>query len=193
MKRPDGFAQAYNAQIALDTLQLIVGHAVTQETNDKKQFLPMIATIVQQSGEMPTQVLANAGYCSDANLAAIAALPIDAYISTRKQQHGEHPGPCPRGPLPPTATWVERMTRKFLTKAGAAVYARPQNDCRASPRADQSRTRLPSVPAARDDEGASRMVARLHYAQHSQVVSPQRLVDGSSKVEFSGRCGRVCR
>jgi hypothetical protein len=30
----------------------------------------------------------------------------------------------PRGPLPKTATRVERMTRKLLTKAGAAVYAR---------------------------------------------------------------------
>jgi hypothetical protein len=124
MKGPDGFVQAYNAQVAVDAWQLIVGHAVTQETNDKRQLLPMIATIVQQSGELPTQVLADAGYCSDENLAAIADLPIDAYISTRKQKHGERPGPCPRGPLPPTATWVDRMTRKLLTKVGAAVYAR---------------------------------------------------------------------
>src|SRR4029450_555753 len=49
MKGPDGFAQAYNVQVAVDELQLIVGHAVTQETNDKKQLLPMITTIVQQS------------------------------------------------------------------------------------------------------------------------------------------------
>jgi hypothetical protein len=34
IKGPDGFIQAYNAQVAVDALQLIVGHAVTQETND---------------------------------------------------------------------------------------------------------------------------------------------------------------
>ncbi|MEO7271574.1 MAG: IS1182 family transposase [Vicinamibacterales bacterium] len=124
MKSPDGFVQAYNAQVAVDTWQLIVGQAVTQETNDKRQLLPMIATIVQQSGEMPPQLLADAGYCSDENLAAIAGLPIDAYISTRKQKHGERPGPCPRGPLPAAATRVDRMSRKLLTRAGAAVYAR---------------------------------------------------------------------
>jgi transposase len=123
MKGPDGFVQAYNVQVAVDELQLIVGHAVTQETNDKKQLMPMITTIAQQSGATPSQLLADAGYCSDENLIAIAATTIDAYISTRKQNHGERPGPCPRGPLPKTATRVDGMARKLLTKAGAKVYA----------------------------------------------------------------------
>jgi hypothetical protein len=123
MKGPDGFVQAYNTQIAVDDQQLIVGHAVTQETNDKRQLMPMVTIIAAQSGLTPTQLLADAGYCSDENLAAIAATPIDAYISTRKQKHGERPGPCPRGPLPKTATRVDRMTRKLHRKGGAAVYA----------------------------------------------------------------------
>ena len=123
MKGPDGFVQAYNVQVAVDVLQLIVGQAVTQETNDQHQLVPMIATIEQQAGHPPTQLLADAGYCSDENLAAIADTPIDAYISTRKQKHGERPGPCPRGPLPKTATRTDRMTRKLHTKAGAALYA----------------------------------------------------------------------
>ncbi len=123
MKGPDGFVQAYNVQVAVDEQQLIVGQAVTQETNDKKQLLPMIRTIEQQAGATPPQLLADAGYCSDENLTAIADTTIDAYISTRKQKHGERPGPCPRGPLPKTATIVDRMTRKLHTKTGAAVYA----------------------------------------------------------------------
>jgi transposase len=124
MKGPDGFVQAYNVQVAVDeVLQLIVGQAVTQETNDKHQLMPMITTIEQQSGDTPPELLADAGYCSDENLAAIAETTIDAYISTRKQTHGERPGPCPRGPLPKTATRVDRMSRKLHTKAGAAVYA----------------------------------------------------------------------
>jgi transposase len=123
MKGPDGFVQAYNVQVAVDERQLIIGHAVTQETNDKQQLMPMITTIEQQSGLTPTQVLADAGYCSEDSLAAIAETTIDAYISTRKQTHGERPGPCPRGPVPKTATHVDRMARKLQTKAGAAVYA----------------------------------------------------------------------
>jgi len=123
MKGPDGFVQAYNVQVAVDDLQLIVGQAVTQETNDKKQLMPMITAIEQQSGDTPAQLLADAGYCSDENLTVIAETTIDAYISTRKQTHGDRPGPCPRGPLPKGATIVDRMSRKLHTKTGAAVYA----------------------------------------------------------------------
>src|SRR5207247_11239177 len=115
-ERPDrsvgsvGFVQAYNAQVAVNELQLIVGQAVTQETNDKKQLMPMITTIEQQSGDTPSQLLADAGYCSDVNLTAIADTPIDAFISTRKQTHSERP-PCQRGQLPTTTTIVQRMSR----------------------------------------------------------------------------------
>jgi transposase len=123
MKGPDGFVQAYNAQLAVDDLQFIVGQAVTQACNDKQQLMPMIAIITQQSGATPAVLLADAGYCSDENLAALATTPIDAYISTRKQSHGERPGPCPHGPLPGTPTRTDRMTRKLHRKAGAAVYA----------------------------------------------------------------------
>jgi transposase len=124
MKGPDGFVQGYNVQVAVDERQLIVGQGVTQDTNDKKQLLPMITTIAQQAGMTPTHVLADAGYCSEENLAAMAETTIDAYISTRKQKHGERPGPCPRGPLPTAATRIDRMSRKLLTKVGAAIYAR---------------------------------------------------------------------
>jgi transposase len=123
MKSPDGFVQAYNVQVAVNDDYLIVGHAITQQTNDKKQLMPMITVIEQQAGEPPRQVLADAGYCSDESLAAVAETTIDAFISTRKQTHGERPGPCPRGPLPKDATRVDRMARKLQTKAGAAVYA----------------------------------------------------------------------
>lgn len=123
MHSPDGFVQAYNVQVAVDELQLIVGQAVTQDTNDKQQLMPMIRTIEQQSGDTPTQLLADAGYCSEENLTAVADTTIEAYIATRKQKHGERRALCPRGPLPKTATRVDRMARKLHTKAGAAVYA----------------------------------------------------------------------
>lgn len=123
MHSPDGFVQAYNVQVAVDELQLIVGQAVTQDPNDKAQLLPMITTIERQSGDTPSQLLADAGYCSEANLGGVADTTIDPFIATRKQKHSERPGPCPRGPVPKTATRVERMARKLHTKAGAAVYA----------------------------------------------------------------------
>ena len=121
---PDGYVQGYNAQVAVDAMQqLIVGQAVTQDTNDKQQLVPMVTTIQDQAGQTPDQLLADSGYCSDANLDAVAATPIDAYIATRKTKHGDPPRRCPRGRIPQDATRVDRMARKLLTQTGAAVYA----------------------------------------------------------------------
>jgi hypothetical protein len=149
MKGPDGFVQGYNAQVAVNDLQFIVGQAVTQETNDKKQLVPMIATITEQSGSTPSVFLADAGYCSDENLAAIEHTEIDAYISTRKQKHGERPGPCPRGPLPADATRVDRMTA--AGKRGD--LCRAEGDRRTGDWADQAGARVPPVPVAWTREG----------------------------------------
>lgn len=122
--KPEGFVQGYNVQVAVeDTLQLIVGQAVTQETNDKQQLAPMVTTILEQAGHAPEQLVADAGYCSDEALASVATTEVDAYVATRKQKHGEKPGPCRRGPLPRGATRIDWMTRKLQTKRGAAIYA----------------------------------------------------------------------
>jgi transposase len=125
MKGPDGFAQAYNAQIAVEpVLQLIVGQALTQQTNDKKQLLPMIATVRQQAGQEIGEVLADSGYCSEANLRQAAKKQIDLYVATEKTKHNQPAQPAPCGRIPKSATLVERMKRKLKTKAGRAIYAR---------------------------------------------------------------------
>ena len=124
----EGFVQAYNAQIVVEPeLQLIVGQAVTQAGNDKEQVAPMMATVEAQSGQRPEAVIADSGYCSEKNLEALASEPqaerrIEAFIATERQKHGERRVGA-RGPLPKGATRVERMKRKLLTKAGAAIYA----------------------------------------------------------------------
>src|SRR5207244_4076893 len=82
----------------------------------------------EKPGQRPAGLLADSGYCSEKNLAYLAATgqsghPIDAYIATGKQKHDEYRQPCPRGPLPRNAMQVERMKRKLQTRAGRAVYA----------------------------------------------------------------------
>jgi transposase len=122
MKGPDGFVQAYNAQIAVEPVsQLIVGQAVTQEVNDKQQMVPMIEAVVAQSGDTPREVLADSGYCSEANRAYAAAHDIDACMATGRLKHDVPLPPC-RGPLRKGATITDRMRRKLRTKRGADVY-----------------------------------------------------------------------
>jgi transposase len=124
MKGSDGFVQAYNAQIVVEEgCQLIVAQAVTQEVNDKRQTIPMVAAIEAQAEQTPEQLLADSGYCSDENLKILEDKPIDVYMATGRQKHGKKPGPCKRGPLPQGATRVDKMTRKLQKKAGAAVYS----------------------------------------------------------------------
>lgn len=124
MKGSDGFVQGYNAQAAVEgTFQLIVGQAVTQDANDKKQIEPMVEVIQAQSGQKPDQLLADSGYCSDKNLGCLAEKGIDSYIATEKQKHDWKDVKPKMGPLPPSATLVDRMRRKLQTKKGAAIYA----------------------------------------------------------------------
>ena len=124
MKGREGFVQAYNAQIAVEpVLQLIVGQAVTQQANDKKQLLPMIDKVKQQSGQKVKEALADSGYCSEENLRAAKKKKVDLYVATGKQKHHRASPPCPRGRIPQSATLVERMKRKLMTKAGRVIYA----------------------------------------------------------------------
>jgi transposase len=124
MKGPEGFVQAYNAQLAVEeSCQLIVGQAVTQDVNDKQQLAPMIDTVAAQAGERPPQVIADNGYCSEANLDYVTAHAIDAYVATDRLKH-DVPVPAGRGPLPKDATLTDRMRRKLRTKRGTAVYRR---------------------------------------------------------------------
>jgi transposase len=124
MKGGDGFVQGYNAQAAVEpTLLLIVGQTVTEAANDKKQLMPMVELIEQQSGQRPDAILADNGYCSEENLGHLPERKVEGFIATGKQKHGEHRLPAKRGPLPKGATKVDRMKRKLQTKVGKAVYA----------------------------------------------------------------------
>ena len=67
-------------------LQLI-GAERDAAANDKQQIEPMVQAIEQQSGQRPAGILADSGYCSEKNLAYLAATgqsgyPIEAYIAT---------------------------------------------------------------------------------------------------------------
>jgi hypothetical protein len=53
---------------------LIVGQSVTPAANDKQQIEPMVQVIEQQSGQRPAGLLADSGYCSEKNLAYLAAI-----------------------------------------------------------------------------------------------------------------------
>lgn len=83
MKSKDGFVQAYNAQIVVDSAaQIIVAQDVTQSAVDSGQLVPMTDAVETNLGRKPEQLSADAGYCSEANLEALEAREIDGYVAT---------------------------------------------------------------------------------------------------------------
>ena len=94
MKTKDGFIQGYNAQAAVDaTAQVIVAYGLDAKQSDQHQLAPIADAIEADLGKKPTQLSADARYCSDANLAAMEEREIDAYIAPGRAKHaGEGEG-----------------------------------------------------------------------------------------------------
>jgi hypothetical protein len=94
MKTKDGFIQDYNAQAAVDaTAQVIVARGLDAKQSDQHQLAPIVDAIEANLNRKSAQLSADAGYCSDANLAALEERDVDAYIAPGRAKHaGEGEG-----------------------------------------------------------------------------------------------------
>ncbi|MCP9883498.1 IS1182 family transposase [Cyanobium sp. Alchichica 3B3-8F6] len=123
LKGADGWIQGYNCQAAVDSdHQMIVAIGVSNQPSDAVHLLPMLERIQANTGELPDALIADAGYCSTANLEACEGKGLNAYISTSRQQHGKQPRPS-RGRPPKDLDARGRMERKLRSKAGQTIYA----------------------------------------------------------------------
>ena len=124
MKHQGGFIQGYNGQVAVDEdHQIIVAHAMTNQSPDAEHLVPMVDLIESNTGALPERLTADAGYWSEDNAGACEERGIDAYIATGRLAHREAPPPL-RGRPPRKLDAKGRMSRKLRTKKGRAVYAR---------------------------------------------------------------------
>jgi len=96
----DGYIQGYNAQAAVDgEAQIIVAHGLTASMSDQDQLVPLVDGIKDNLGRRPKEASADAGYCSEANLAALAERDIGAYIATGRAKHAAQSKRNIYGPL----------------------------------------------------------------------------------------------
>ncbi|SMX77791.1 Transposase [Brevibacterium sp. Mu109] len=129
MKTNHGFDYAYNGQaIVDDTSQVIIATDLGQQATDVQQLIPMHETMtdqLRQSGieEDPAVFLADAGYCSKANLAAADQWPATALIATGRELKGET-FTTAQDPLPEKATARETMAHRLRQPDGHEHYAR---------------------------------------------------------------------
>jgi transposase len=123
-KTSDGFIQGYNAQVAVDAeAQIIVAQHVTPAAPDVQQLPVVVEAIIAALRRHPKQVLADAGYWSEANVALLERKKMATYIATKRQKHSAPLGPAPRGRPPKDLTVRDRMERKLRTVTGRAIYA----------------------------------------------------------------------
>lgn len=107
----DGYIQGFNAQAAVDgTAQIIVSHRLTPGQSDQDQLVPLIDDIERNLGRKPKEASADAGYLSEANLAALAGRKISAYIATGRARR---PGEAGRN-----LTGLAKAMRDKLRRAG---------------------------------------------------------------------------
>jgi len=100
MPAPGGkhFIQAYNAQAAVDSAnQVIVAAEVTNKPTDRGQSEPMMEAVKINTGQLPRQMSADAGYFSSDTVKNLTALGIDVYMPPDKMGHRFTLPSAPRG------------------------------------------------------------------------------------------------
>ncbi len=125
MPAPGGkqFEQAYNAQAAVDSAhQVIVAAEVTDQPSDKGQAVPMMKQVKENTGKLPREMSADAGYFSSDAVKDLTTEGVDVYMPPDKICHTHSPLAAPRGRIPKGLSIVDRMRRKLRTKQGRKRY-----------------------------------------------------------------------
>ena len=86
----DGFVQGYNGQIAVDAAhQVIVAHRLVTNSADYRALVPLVDSISVHLGRKPREVSGDAGFATEANLAALKERRIKGYLAPGRARHGE--------------------------------------------------------------------------------------------------------
>ncbi len=84
----DGLIQAYNGQAAVaGKHQIIVAHRLTQSASDQDGLMPLLNATAANTGRLPDEVSADAGFCSEANLAGLVERGVRGYVATGRAKH----------------------------------------------------------------------------------------------------------
>jgi transposase len=120
MPSKDGFVQAYNGQVAVDSYrQIIVACDVTDDCTDPRQLQPIVDQVRQNTGGLPDHYSADSGYWSEDNIAALEQRGVDAYIPPPRPRRRKD-GTIAGTPLTPSKA---RMQDKLATPQGKRTYS----------------------------------------------------------------------
>ena len=114
-----GFQQAYNCQAVVDDAhQVVVAAEATNQASDQQRAVSMIEQAIANTGVVPREVSADAGYYSARAAEGLIALGVDPFIAPDKTRHGQAIPAASRGRIPVNLSARDRMRRKLRTKRG---------------------------------------------------------------------------
>jgi transposase len=125
---PDGankgsFLQGYNAQIAVDgESQVIVAAELTQETNDKRQLVPMAEMITGNVGRLADTTSADAGYFSEEAVESEKLAGTLLLVPPDRQKHGTKTDGDAKSETTRISEAKARMRERLQSEEGAALY-----------------------------------------------------------------------
>jgi hypothetical protein len=116
LKTRDGFVQGYNGQLAVDAMhQIIVAQRLTTNGSDQDGLAPLLDATTAALGRKPREVSADAGFCRESNLEALAERGVRGYLAPGRGRHGSA-DPSGRRQFKP-GSLMARMAAK-LKRAG---------------------------------------------------------------------------
>jgi Transposase DDE domain/Transposase domain (DUF772) len=127
MTTKDGWVQGYNAQAIVNPQQIVLAVDVSQDPTDVRLFELMNDKLTQTltAAGITTKVeleLADAGYCSEANLTCPGPDRLIATTKDWKQRRAARELGHTDGPPPPGLTATEEMEHLLRTPQGHAAY-----------------------------------------------------------------------
>jgi len=120
MKHAGGsFEQSYNAHTAVDAeQQIIVAAELTNNAADSDRLSPLLQAVAANTGTLPQQALADAGFRSEATLAKVAGLPCEIIVALGRE--GREQAAIDTDQYPHTAA----MAARLQTPAAKDAYRR---------------------------------------------------------------------
>ena len=175
------FQQAYNTQLAVDeTAQIIVGTAVTDEANDKRQLVPVLMAVKENLGRLAENSSADNGYFSVESITNPELAGTSLYISVGREGKEE---PLTESPAQEQATPAREAPTQGSPPAGTS------NGGATEVGNGVGETSLPSVKKQMRDKlktAAGKAIYKMRKAIVEPVFGQIKHVRGFRQFSFRG-------
>ena len=167
LRRRGGFCLGYTGEVAVSDDHLIVAQRVHQAANDNRSLAAMTESVKRECGEYPTAVLANCGYNTTEEIAAVEGRGVETYVPDKCLAKGLANGK-PAGPM------SKRQQQRFDRFCEEYNHERPH---------DALGQRPPATLYAAAERTYPTQIPEPEYPVHWE----RRRVRQDGRVKFQGR------